>query len=308
MTDAAAPATRARLPTSRVGLWVHGARPYSLVIALAPILLGVGYAFGVLGRVALWPVFCALVSALAIQVATNLANDAADGLSGADHPDRPGPPRLTGSGILSAREVQAGALVATLVAALFGLFAVVAGGWPILAIGLASILAGWGYSFGPKPISGSAWGEVFVVLFFGVLAVVGTVWLAAGVFTGAAALLGLGIGLPAAAVLTVNNHRDRVQDAKAGRNTLAMRLGPRWSVAFYGAQMVAASLCLAFALAPVTRFGALMLAATSALGLGMTWRLASTPISYALSARLAETAKAQMVLAVLAAVFLVVQP
>lgn len=307
MTDVAA-AARARLPKTRIGLWVHGARPYSLVIALAPILLGVGYAWGVLGRVAIWPVFCALISAVAIQVATNLANDAADGLSGADHPNRPGPPRLTGSGLLSAREVQAGALMATLVAALFGLFAVLAGGWPILLIGITSIIAGWGYSFGPRPISGSAWGEVFVVLFFGVLAVVGTVWLAAGQFAWEAALLGLGIGLPAAAVLTINNHRDRVQDKVAGRNTLAMRLGPRGAVLLYSGQMLGASLFLALALAPQTQLGALIIAATMFGGLWMTWRVVRTPISYALSERLAETAKFQMVLAVLATILLVAQP
>jgi len=310
VTDAvndASTLARARLPKSRVGLWVHGARPYSLVISVAPILLGVGYAWGVFGKVAVLPVLSALISALAIQIATNLANDAADGLSGADHPDRPGPPRLTGSGILSAREVQLGAAVATLFASIFGLFAVLAGGLPILFIGIASIIAGWGYSFGPRPISASAWGEIFVVFFFGVLAVIGTVWLAAGQFSFDVVLLGAGIGLPAGAVLTVNNHRDRVQDAVAGRNTLAMRIGPTRTVALYGAQMVLASLLVAAGMAPHTRLGAALVAATALAGLVMTRRVAMTPISYAQSERLAETAKFQMLLALFAALLLAVR-
>jgi len=292
----------------RLAMWVHGARLYSLVITLAPILVGVGYAYGETGRLAIWPVLAATLSALAIQIATNLANDAADGVSGVDSLQRPGPPRLTGSGLMSAGQVRAGAMVMTAIAGGFGLVAVMAGGVPILAIGIASVLAGWAYSFGPRPISATAWGEVFVVLFFGVLAVAGTAWLAARVAGWTPLLLGLAIGLPAGAVLTVNNHRDRVQDYQSGRRTLAIRIGPQATVWLYGAQMIGASLIAALAIAPVTPVGAGIVALTMPAGGWLTHRVATTPISLDQSRRLAETAKAQMLLALLLAIVLVWRP
>ena len=298
----------ARLPTTRFGLWLHGARPQTLVISLAPVIVGAAYAWGLAERFAAGPVAAAALSAVAIQVATNLANDAADAASGVDGPGRAGPPRLAGSGVLSARTVRLGALVATLVAAAFGLIAVLAGGWPILAIGLASILAGWTYSFGPRPISASPLGEVFVIVFFGVLAVSGIVWLGARQWDATALLLGLAIGLPAGAVLTANNHRDRELDARAGRRTLAIRLGPQASVWLYGAQVTGASLIAALALAPLTGAGAGLVALTGLGGLWMTARFARTPVSPALSRRLAETAQAGMALALLIAAVLVIRP
>ena len=307
MTDAVE-AARQLKERGSLAMWVHGARLYSLVVTLAPILVGAGYALGETGGLALWPVAAATISGLAIQIATNLANDAADGTSGVDSLERPGPPRLTGSGLLTASEVRAGALVMTGVAALFGLFAVIEGGWPILAIGLASILAGWAYSFGPRPISGTAWGEVFVIVFFGVLAVAGIAWLGARLHGATPLLLGLAIGMPAGAVLTVNNHRDRVQDFRSGRRTLAIRIGPKATLWLYGAQMVGASLIAALAILPLSTTGAALIAATAAGGLWMTVRVARTPISLEQSQRLAETAQFQMVLALLLALVLVVRP
>ena len=307
MTDTAEAARQLR-QRGRLAMWLHGARLYSLVITLAPIVVGVGYAYGATGSIAVWPVVAATISGLAIQIATNLANDAADGVSGVDSLERPGPPRLTGSGLLAAHQVRAGALVMTAVAALFGLFAVIAGGWPILAIGIASIIAGWAYSFGPRPISASAWGEVFVIVFFGVLAVAGTAWLGARLYGVTPLLLGLAIGLPAGAVLTVNNHRDRVQDARSGRRTLAIRIGPSATLALYGVQMVGASLLAALAMLPMTEVGAALVAATAPVGLWMTRRVAQTPITLEQSRRLAETAQAQMVLALLTGILLVWRP
>lgn len=292
----------------RIAQWVHGARLYSLTITVAPILVGVGLVLGTRGAVATGPVVAATVSALSIQIATNLANDAADGASGLDAPDRIGPARLTGSGALSPGTVRAGALVMTALAAVSGLVAVWSGGWPILAIGIASILAGWAYSFGPRPISGSPFGEVCVVVFFGVLAVSGTAWLAGGVFGVLPVLLGVAIGLPAAAVLTVNNHRDRVQDQRGGRRTLAICLGPRRTTWLYGAQMTGASLIAAMSVAPMTPVGAAILALGAVLGGWMGIRLARTPPGPLLSRRLAETARYQLVLAVVLAFILVWRP
>jgi 1,4-dihydroxy-2-naphthoate octaprenyltransferase len=132
--------------------------------------VGLVYATVTYGPIASIPVAAALVSALFIQIATNLANDAADGDSGADKAERLGPVRLVGAGILSASQVRRGAVASSLAAAAFGLVAVIHGGTPILAIGLASLLAAWGYSYGPWPICASPFGEVFVILFFGAVA------------------------------------------------------------------------------------------------------------------------------------------
>jgi 1,4-dihydroxy-2-naphthoate octaprenyltransferase len=219
----------------RALLWVRGARPRTLFISLAPILVGFAQASTLTDNLAVLPVFAAAIAALAIQIATNLANDAADGARGGDGPGRLGPERLTGAGLMPAATVAAGALAATLVAVLFGAVAIWHGGWPILAIGVAALLAGWGYSYGPRPISASPLGEVFVVLFFGVAAVVGTVWLGAGRVDATTLVLGVAIGLPAAAVLTANNHRDRIEDARNGRRTLAILIGEKRTVALYKA-------------------------------------------------------------------------
>lgn len=303
MTESAFTSARAgRL--DRAVLWLRGARPRTLFISFAPILVGFAHATTLTPVVAKLPVFAAAISALAIQIATNLANDAADGARGGDGPARLGPQRLTGARLMPASTVAGGALAATLIAALFGAIAVFHGGWPILAIGVASLLAGWGYSYGPRPISASPLGEIFVVLFFGVAAVTGTVWLGAGRVDPTTLLLGLAIGLPAAAVLTVNNHRDRVEDAGNGRRTLAIRLGPERTVALYAGELVAASLIAAVALAPLTMIGAGVVAASAVGALLLARRLAATPVGRAINLRLADTARFQAILALLVALVL----
>lgn len=283
---------------ARARLWVQGARPRTLTIAFAPILVGCAHAATLTPRLQVWPVLAAALSALFIQIATNLANDAADGARGGDGPARLGPQRLTGAGLMPASAVAAGAVVATLIAAAFGLVAVSHGGWPILTIGAAALVAAWGYSFGPRPISASPFGEAFVLLFFGVAAVAGVVWLGAGRLDGATLALGLAVGLPAAAVLTVNNHRDRAEDARNGRRTLAIRLGVRHTIALYAAEIVAAGPIAAAALAPRAPLGAIALAALAlAAGVRLARRLAATPIGRDLDRRLAETAQFQLALA-----------
>ena len=130
------------------GLWIRAARPRTLTISVAPILVGVAHAAATFGRVAVVPVAAATISALAIQIATNLANDAADGERGLDGPRRLGPERVTGARLMSGTEVRRGAIVATLVAIVAGLVAVATGGLPILLIGVASVLAARAYSNG----------------------------------------------------------------------------------------------------------------------------------------------------------------
>ena len=287
---------------SRLGLWIRAVRPRTLSISVAPIVVGVAHAWATFGRVAVLPVAAATISALAIQIATNLANDAADGERGLDGPRRLGPTRMTGSHLMSAAEVRRGAVVATLVAALAGLVAVAFGGLPILFIGLGALLAAWAYSGGPCPISATPLGELFVVAWFGVAAVVGIEWLAAGAVGWPAGLLGVGIGLPAAGVLTVNNHRDRVEDASNGRRTLAILIGARGAVALYAAELIAAVAISAAAMPSPLAAGLVGLAVLPAIVLAR--RLAVMAVGRELNTRLAATAGFQGLLALLVALAL----
>jgi len=279
---------------SRLGLWIKAARPRTLTISIAPILVGVAHA-ATLGRIAWGPVAAATISALAIQIATNLANDAADGERGLDGPRRLGPTRVTGARLMSALEVRRGAIVATLIAIAAGLVAVVHGGLPILSIGVASVLAAWAYSGGPRPISGTPLGEIFVVAYFGVAAVVGIEWLAVATVSPVTILLGIAIGLPAAGVLTVNNHRDRVEDARNGRRTLAILVGARGAVGLYALELLAAVTFAAVA-APSLVGAAIVAVALVPAGV-LAVRLARMPVGRELNSRLAATAGFQLVLA-----------
>ena len=290
---------------SRWGLWIRAVRPRTLSISVAPIVVGVAHAAATFGRVAVVPVAAATVSALAIQIATNLANDAADGERGHDGPARLGPERVTGSRLMTAGEVKRGAIVATAIAVLFGLVAVFHGGMPILTIGLASILAGWAYSNGPLPISATPTGEAFVVACFGVAAVTGIEWLAAGAVVPSAAVLGIAIGLPAAAVLTVNNHRDRVEDARNGRRTLAILLGERGSKVLYAAELIGAAAIGAAAVAGHGLAATAIVAACAVPAVLLSVKLTRMPVGRDLNGRLAATAGFQTMLAMVLAVALI---
>lgn len=287
--------------TGRLGLWILAARPRTLTISVAPILAAAAHAYATGGRIAALPVLAALVASIAIQIATNLFNDAADGERGHDGPARLGPPRVTGLGLIDAGEVKRAALVACLVAAGAGLFAIHAGGWPILVIGATSLVAGWAYSNGPMPISMTPLGEIFVILFFGVAAVCGTTHLASpGAVSPMTLTLGVAIGGPAAAVLLVNNHRDRAQDRRNGRRTLAILLGEAGSRAVYAA-LLAGSVALAAiparAAGGAAGAGLVLLALVPAAWLSL--RGYRTPVGRGLNALLGRTALFQLLLAAL---------
>ncbi|MDE2375770.1 1,4-dihydroxy-2-naphthoate octaprenyltransferase [Bradyrhizobium sp.] len=283
--------------TGSIGTWVLGARPRTLALSVTPVAVGLAYAAAMYGAIDPIPIIAALASAIFIQITTNLANDSADGGRGADKSERLGPVRLVGAGIMSAPQVRRGAIVTSLVAVAFGAVAVAYGGAPILAIGLASLLAAWGYSYGPWPISASRFGEVFVILFFGVVATTGIVWLGVHRVDATSALLGIATGLPAAAVLTVNNHRDRVQDAASGRRTLAMYLGPRGTPFLYAVELAAAAAIAGVALWPINRAGAVIAVAAFGFALYLGHQLARAPISRALNAMLSATVHFQVGLA-----------
>ncbi|GAB6051256.1 1,4-dihydroxy-2-naphthoate octaprenyltransferase [Magnetospira thiophila] len=222
MLDASAPSP----DPQGLALWWQAIRPRTLILALSPVLVGVAVAWVESGRLGWDVALVAMLCAIAIQAGTNLHNDAADGLNGTDSGERLGPPRITERGWASAAQVLNAAHVAFLLAVLGGSYLVWIGGGPIFGIGVASLVAGYAYSAGPWPISRGPFGELFVILFFGIAAVWGTSYLVTGNSSVLALVLGLAVGMPAGAVLLVNNTRDRMGDAKAGRRTLSILIGP----------------------------------------------------------------------------------
>jgi 1,4-dihydroxy-2-naphthoate octaprenyltransferase len=280
---------------SGLRLWLTAARPRTLPLAASPVLVGTALAWAE-GAPQLWAVaLAALLAALLIQVGTNLHNDAADFERGADGADRLGPVRVTAAGWATPRQVRLAALLAFAGAFLLGIWLAFVGGWPIVAVGLASLVAGWAYSGGPRPISHSPFGEVFVLLFFGLVAVGGTHYLQSGALTPAALLAGLAIGAPAAAVLMVNNLRDVVADTAAGRRTLAAVLGDRGARAVHAVLLLAPFLLLpAFAPYPAAWLALLALPKSV-----MVVRQARDAQGAALNAVLADTARCQFIFGIL---------
>ena len=237
------PAEQTR-PAWPVVAW-HAIRPRTLPLALSPVVAGA--ALGWVESGAPRPVITgvALLCTLAIQIGTNLHNDAADTLNHTDDSSRRGPARVTQQGWMTPRQVLNAAHFSFALAVVLGMWLVSQGGWPILLIGLLSVLTGYAYSSGPWPISRGPLGELVVILFFGLVAVGGMVYLHTGTVGPPALLMGLVVGLPAAAVLLVNNTRDRLGDTRAGRRTLAILIGPRRSVGVYGLLLATALVGLA---------------------------------------------------------------
>lgn len=177
------------------------------------------------GRFALGPALAALLGALLLQIGSNFANDYFDFFRGADTADRRGPPRVTASGLLTPAEMRAGMAVIFGLAALVGLYLIYAGGWPVLVIGVASILAALAYTGGPFPFGYYGLGDLFVLLFFGFVAVCGTYYVQALTLTWPVVVAALPPGLLITAILVVNNLRDIDTDRRANKRTLAVLLG-----------------------------------------------------------------------------------
>jgi len=230
---------------SAARIWLMAARPRTLPAAVAPVLVGTALAatedtFHVLRFLA------ALIGALFIQVGTNLSNDYSDARRGADTEDRLGPVRVTAGGLVPPRQVLMATYVAFGVAVLAGVYLIATAGWELLLVGAASILAGVLYTGGPRPYGYEGLGELFVFLFFGVVAVTGTYYVQVEEVSWEALVLAVPVGLLAAAILVVNNVRDLETDRRAGKRTLAVRLGRSRARTLY-----AAMIGLAFLTAPL---------------------------------------------------------
>jgi len=217
------------------------ARPRTLPAAVAPVL--VGTALAATEGTFKWLTFvAAMVGALFIQIGTNLSNDYSDARRGADAEDRLGPVRVTAGGLVPPRQVLVATYVAFGVAVLAGVYLIVTAGWQLLLVGAASILAGVLYTGGPRPYGYEGLGEVFVFLFFGVVAVTGSYFAQVEQLTWEAFVLAVPVGLLAAAILVVNNVRDLETDRRAGKRTLAVRLGRSRARGLYGIMVYVAFL------------------------------------------------------------------
>ena len=225
---------RARARDRGVRTWLLAARPRTLPAALAPVLVGTALA-GFAGVFHPLRFVAALLGAVFIQVGTNLINDYSDARRGADAEDRLGPVRVTAGGLLPPRRVLVAAYLAFALAVLVGAYLVVVAGWQLLLVGAASILAGVLYTGGPRPYGYEGLGEVFVFLFFGVVAVAGSYFVQVRRLEWEAFDLAVPVGLLAASILVVNNVRDIDTDRRAGKRTLAVRLGRRNARGLYAA-------------------------------------------------------------------------
>jgi len=213
---------------SKMGAWMLATRPRTLPAAVAPVL--VGTAMAIADKQFAWlPAAAALTVALLLQIGVNLANDYFDYIKGIDTQDRLGPPRATQSGLIPAKQVKAGMLVAIILSVIPGLYLASVGGWPVILIGLFSFAAALAYSGGPYPLASHGLGDLFVFIFFGLVAVCGTYYVQALHLTRMVLIMGVLEGLLITAILVVNNLRDIHTDRQTGKRTLAVIIGERGS-------------------------------------------------------------------------------
>ena len=286
MSEAAVPQ-----PPRGLGVWVMAARPRTLAASVAPVIVGTAIAGAARPLAAL---LC-LLSSVFIQIGTNFANDYSDFKRGADA-ERVGPRRVTQSGLIAPGQVKRAAWIAFGISGLAGLALAGLAGWPIIAIGIASVAAGWLYTGGPWPLGYHGLGDLFVFVFFGLVATAGTAYAQLLFVPQQAWLAGAAVGSLATAILVVNNLRDRDTDARVGKNTLAVKIGPLATRAQYCA-LLAAGFALAVALRP-----------------GRPWALLALPLAIpplrrvlrsdggALNPALGETARLQLAFSLLLAV------
>ncbi len=226
---------------SRAAIWTLAARPKTLWAAFAPVLMGTAMAFEAGGFHAL-SALAALVGALLIQIGTNFSNDYADFLKGADTEARKGPLRATQAGLVSPRSMKRAAILVFSLAVVAGLYLIWRGGWPILIIGLLSIFSGVIYTAGRHSLAYLGLGDLFVLVFFGPVAVGGTYYVQALDISWPVILSGVGAGMLSVAILLANNIRDIDEDRLAGKKTLVVRFGRSFGAGLYAASVAVAGL------------------------------------------------------------------
>jgi 1,4-dihydroxy-2-naphthoate octaprenyltransferase len=279
------------VPRPGLGVWLMAARPRTLSAAVSPVLVGTAIAHRA-GALRPLPALLALLASLFIQIGTNLANDYSDFKRGADA-NRLGPQRVTQSGLVAPGTVKLAAWIAFGISGVLGIALAALSGWPVIAIGVASVAAGWLYTGGPWPLGYHGLGDLFVFVFFGLVATSGTAYAQALFVPREAWVAGTAVGSLATAILVVNNLRDRQTDAKVGKNTLAVKLGAAASRAQY-VVLVVAPFALAFLLGTAWPLLAL-LAALPAL------RTVLREEGAALNRGLGQTARLQILYSVLLA-------
>ncbi len=220
-------------------IWIQAARLRTLPAAIVPVVVGTAVA-AASGHIAWLPALAALGGALAIQIGTNFANDVFDAEKGADGPDRIGPVRAVSAGLISAAAMKRAMIAAFALAAAFGLYLVAHAGWPVVAIGVASIASGIAYTGGPWPLGYHGLGDLFVMIFFGFVAVCGTAYVQLGHVPCLAVWAAIPVGAIATAIIVVNNLRDRATDVRVGKRTLAVRFGRRAAIVEYAALLALA--------------------------------------------------------------------
>lgn len=289
---------------STFGVWLAGARPKTLPAAIVPVLVGAACASGLSPVAGWWWRFSlAMIVSLSLQVGVNFANDYSDGVRGTDA-NRVGPLRLVGSGLVAPGKVKRAAFAAFGCAAVSGLVLAATTSWWLIVVGFCAIVAGWTYTGGPKPYGYLGFGEVFVFVFFGVVATVGSAFVVAKALTSIMWLASVPVGCFACALLVVNNLRDIPTDREAGKKTLAVRMGDAMTRKFYIVLIVLAGIFTIGAgvqrpLAIVGLFGV-------ASALGAIKIVSSGAKGKELIAVLALTGKAQMIFGVTFALGLLV--
>jgi 1,4-dihydroxy-2-naphthoate octaprenyltransferase len=246
-----APAHPADVRPGSVAAWLVALRPLTLPIAAIPVVAGCALAWSLHGAFVPWIALLSLAGALLVQVISNLQNDVGYTVRGGETGTRTGLPRATAQGWLAVGTVRVAIATAVVLALAVGAPLIALRGWPVAAIVVSSIAAAYAYMGGPRPIAYTPWGELLVFLFFGVIALVGTIYVQAGTVEPAGWIASVAFGLLAAAVLNVNNHRDIAHDASTGRRTMAVVLGARGSRAVYRT-----SVTLAFLLVPAVALAA----------------------------------------------------
>ncbi len=306
MTQVPLPSSNAIRPGT-LAAWIVAIRPKTLPAAVAPVLVGASLAHRV-GGFELWPAIFAMVGALLLQIVSNLANDLFDFEKGKDTAERVGPVRAVQSGLLSSAQVRVGLGCVLLGCLAVGSYLVGRSGWPLVVIGIASMIAALAYTAGPYPLGYHGLGDLFVFLFFGPVAVVGTEFAVIGTTSSEAYWASISMGALTTNILVVNNLRDRAEDTRTGKRTAAVRFGERFCIAQAKGMILLAYLAPVYFLVTKGHYWPLLLPALT-LPLALKWlRLLDVLRGRALNAQLGGAARLLLAFATLFALGLWISP